>query len=1116
MSNRTNIIKIWLLGLCAVLLFSSAHALYNDIGNDSCFTIYAANKDNFCPQGQCQIDLTLENNCGSVIPDADLGIFLKNELISKILPQKIYRWNGSDWTDITAVLVQATDAQNIPVGKSGFTLLRGWKDVSIPQGAIRLLLVFKVLTPTDGEFIIAGRSRNNQIYISRLDPIFRSAFFDFSIPSDYTTFNTTVTGGYCTLSAGKLDGYCDTNFLTPSPNVMQWRNMNTTANWNNTRIQTVYHDNTREDVNIVNGTLSYKMIFQNEGRYGGTYDVNSYLAKELPQGRVLNVYVCKDGYVTGNFITDSNCFLARIFDPTEFAANATFYWLSFSFDANKIGDTNNVLVIYDCNTCDATKYYRIGVDTSSAAQYSYKSTNAGTTWGLTVNRLMIGLWHRASGKLYQYSTDGTNWNYIYDKNSADKNLMAVPTAPNQIKIRVWLKRYSTAYDVNIDSIDINYTNNSPPSIPTLTAEPDTNLNWAQVQWNASTDPENDPIQYSLRIGTGSGLNNIADINTASTDYNKTLLPNGTYYWGVKSCDDANGWFAFKTNCFGWSSEDIFTISNNPPSTPMLVDEPNGQTEGSVLLNWAASTDPEGDAIHYVLHVGTYSGGKNIVDVNTTNQSYSTPYLGAGTYYWSVTACDATHNCNTSTEDTFIIAINYPPSVPTLFAQPDNEHTTRSFDWNASTDGENNQIRYTIQVGTSLGGKDKLDANIFNTDYNNFNLNSAGTYYWQVRACDSNYGDWNNCSGWAIDSFIIQSNEPPSVPVQTAQPDDSNTIRSFDWLASADSEGNPIRYTIQVGTGLGLKDKLDANTFNTDYNNFDLISTGTYYWQVRACDSNYGDWNNCSGWATDGFNALGGGAINIHGFVLNVRPTAEGFTVTPQLWRGVGAVWASYFCADPNGATDLNTSRMNVAKTGGTDFNISADLNNGSVLKDIASYFSEEGVYTITPVCIDNNGNFSINDTGHQFFYATDMNLSINNGDADTNSLIVDLYIYAPIAHYMAFSCDANNWTGWVLYDTFYPDWDMASGNYGCASHGEGIYTTYALFLDGADNIYGVLDTIYARGVPTTLEAYQNPDEKELPTAYFALATGDIAWGLLFIVGLIGVTAFFAIKKRRNW
>jgi len=1204
-----------LLGLLLLLSISGASAIYNDLGNDSCFTIYTISKDNFCPQATCDLELQFVNNCGVAITDADLGVFVKSTIYDKIQPKKVYRWNVSAWQDITAALVQSSDASGIVLGKLGFTLVRGWKDVSIPQGTIRLRVVFTTTEPISGEIIIAGRSKSNQIYVSVLDPIFRSAFYPFDIPANYTTYLTSITGGYCAFQAGAIEGYCDTNYLSPSPNVLKWWNLNVIDNYNSTIVQTEYNDETRESVDYTYG-WSQKINFVDTGGYTGTYDVNTYMFDSAAITN-LTIYICKDGYTTGNFTTDGNCFLARTYTPAE--VSDTYAWHTFSFDANRVADSNMIQVIYYQRDAQTQKKYGIGMDTSVVATKSYRSNDTGTTWALASNPYMVGLKHRASSIRYQYTTDGSNWYAVPDNG----DLTAVSTATNQLKIRSWLKRDSTAYDANVDSLDINYINNAPPSTPTITPEPNTGLNWAVLQWAASIDEEADTIQYNLKVGTASGLKDIADINTLTTDYNVGNLTNNDYYWSVKACDDANGWFAYKANCSNWSNEDAFSVHyntppttptiiaqpndinyirsfdwltstdgeghtiryhinigttsgghdksdantyntdynffnlvstgtyywrvracdnnsgdwntcsnwssedgfivvpNQAPSTPVLIDEPNGYV-GDAHLEWDVSIDPESQPITYRVKVGTTSGANDIADANTANLEYTTPSLMANWYYWSVLACDDWFACsNFSSEDTFIISeypVNHPPSTPTLSLQPDNTIMVRTFDWTTSTDDENDSIRYNITIGTSSGAKDVLDANTMNSYYMDFNVAALNTFYWRVRACDNNSGGYNSCGDWSLtDVFTVSPiyvNQAPSTPTIIPQPDDFNQIRSFDWLASTDAENDTIKYFINVGTYYNGDNKLNATTFNTDYNSWNLFVGGKYYWRVKACDNNSGDWQHCSDWATDDFKSYQTGMIIIEGQVGNVVPAVIGLTAVPEMWGGTGLVWLSYLCYDPNGSDDLNYSYVELQ---GANTEIITDLNNDGwfVSLDLSTHLTQKGITIVTAHCVDKNANNGEGSTSVS--YSPDHKIDLDYGAATTYKLKVDINSTAPLdTKYMSYSCDNNNWSDWEIYKNIVKNFSLSEQPaIGCVPHGEGTYYVYASFSDGLYS-YATFDSIEVVAEAETQTPYVNPNEStETTTALFSLAPISIEWGLIVLIVIIAVVAIYYYRKEKQ-
>ncbi|MBE0649530.1 MAG: T9SS type A sorting domain-containing protein [Bacteroidales bacterium] len=84
--------------------------------------------------------------------------------------------------------------------------------------------------------------------------------------------------------------------------------------------------------------------------------------------------------------------------------------------------------------------------------------------------------------------------------------------------------------------------NLPPSAPVLIAPADNDTvsisSPISFHWNSSTDPDNDPITYSLRI-FGSGVDTtIAGLSDTTTQFNGsgTLQPGNSYQWNVTASD----------------------------------------------------------------------------------------------------------------------------------------------------------------------------------------------------------------------------------------------------------------------------------------------------------------------------------------------------------------------------------------------------------------------------------------------------------------------------------------------------------------------------------------------------------------------------------------------------
>ncbi|WP_326975346.1 S-layer homology domain-containing protein [Caproicibacter sp. BJN0012] len=149
--------------------------------------------------------------------------------------------------------------------------------------------------------------------------------------------------------------------------------------------------------------------------------------------------------------------------------------------------------------------------------------------------------------------------------------------------------------------------NTAPSKPTATA----NVNRAQ-QSNGKylvtlmmncTDPDSDPITYEYQ-------------DKAGDDYYAL----GTHTVQVRAKDAYGG-------VSDWTSV-TFTVANSTPTTPVITRTPSGNSvaPGTAVTITASSTDPDGDAIHYVWEgrpaetSTAYPLGKNTVRVKAVDST----------------------------------------------------------------------------------------------------------------------------------------------------------------------------------------------------------------------------------------------------------------------------------------------------------------------------------------------------------------------------------------------------------------------------------------------------------------------------------------------------------------
>ena len=200
------------------------------------------------------------------------------------------------------------------------------------------------------------------------------------------------------------------------------------------------------------------------------------------------------------------------------------------------------------------------------------------------------------------------------------------------------------------------------------------------------------------------------------------------------------------------------------------------------------------------------------------------------------------SCGGSDDETTIEDINEAPTVPILVYPSNNLLCIENgidFQWNASTDVNEDIIDYTIQVST--------DSQFNSIDFTEnvpltsqfFTLSKGVVYYWRVKATDIN----NASSDYSlVNSFITEgdgvSNHLP-FPPELINPALSSVVNDgsvvLEWSAS-DVDEDPLTFDIYLGTENPPTNIISEN--QTDiFLNVSTISQTIYYWKVVVKDNN---------------------------------------------------------------------------------------------------------------------------------------------------------------------------------------------------------------------------------------------------------------------------------------
>jgi hypothetical protein len=185
--------------------------------------------------------------------------------------------------------------------------------------------------------------------------------------------------------------------------------------------------------------------------------------------------------------------------------------------------------------------------------------------------------------------------------------------------------------------------NKAPSTPSLVDPTNNKLcinNAVTFQWNASTDPEGNPISYKVEVAKNNTFSPIADTKTATTTSTTISLEKGVaYYWRVTAIDSKNA-SSSPSSVFSFYTEGL-GVSNYIPFSPELVAPNLGATvqTATATLQWNAS-DVDNDALTYDVYFGTAPSPTTVVSANQSAKSYTTTTLTASsTYYWKIVVKD---------------------------------------------------------------------------------------------------------------------------------------------------------------------------------------------------------------------------------------------------------------------------------------------------------------------------------------------------------------------------------------------------------------------------------------------------------------------------------------------
>lgn len=193
--------------------------------------------------------------------------------------------------------------------------------------------------------------------------------------------------------------------------------------------------------------------------------------------------------------------------------------------------------------------------------------------------------------------------------------------------------------------------------------------------------------------------------------------------------------------------------------------------------------------------------------------------------------------------------NTAPSVPTLVA-PTNSllciNNVVTFEWNASTDAENNPIVYQLQIATDNQFSQIVSTTDVSSRTQSVTLDKGKAYYWRVKATDGK----NASSAYSVTfSFYTEgaaiANHLPFLP-ELIQPETNTTVTGtaaiLKWFASDADVTDVLTYDVYFGTTNPPTVKVSENRTTPTFEATSLQAVTQYYWRVVVKDNKGGATN----------------------------------------------------------------------------------------------------------------------------------------------------------------------------------------------------------------------------------------------------------------------------------
>ncbi|MBN2284738.1 MAG: PKD domain-containing protein [Deltaproteobacteria bacterium] len=402
------------------------------------------------------------------------------------------------------------------------------------------------------------------------------------------------------------------------------------------------------------------------------------------------------------------------------------------------------------------------------------------------------------------------------------------------------------YNLQAEALDWgetwSFTLGPPPTVLYDPAHKASISHTQPVHFEVEDPGDVDSFEFQYSVTPSFGWGNVGNVST-STIWETGPLPVGTYFWRARTL--ANGIPS------AWTEARMFWVTNTAPSKVTLTGhQKGGCIDGTLKLNFT-STDPDGDAITYLVYLraGADDGGGlptyDLLKSYTVTQNQITFDLTEGGYdfYVDIQAMDALGALSPGWDKNQMFhayTYNCPPEPPKPLSPIDGYEVIRdnvTLTAQVPTDPDGDPITqyiFLIKKGATEIQKTSAIPQVLVTDL------EQGEYTWKVRAVSgtivgvdmlqSGYGEERR--------FTVLDNQAPETINES--PADGSVFPAVNWITLTVQVNDPEEDEILSCTF----ELADSSSVVADYKDIHSSSVEVgmqlppeiYYWRAFAADA----------------------------------------------------------------------------------------------------------------------------------------------------------------------------------------------------------------------------------------------------------------------------------------